>query len=180
MSGSFVLESMIAMKIVALGANLPSHHGDPAQTLKAAVRAIEATGISVSQASRIWKTAPVPFHPDYPWYHNGVVAVETDKSAHDLLLTLLSIEQDFGRVRTVRNAPRVLDLDLIAYDQQIIPEGPEIIVPHPRMQERAFVLRPMSDIVTEWVHPQSGSSLSDLLAAIPADQEADPTEEKLI
>ena len=167
------------MKIVALGANLPSDHGDAPQTLKKAVEAMERAGLTVTKASRIWKTAPVPFDPDQPWYHNGVVAVETSKSAHDLLMLLLSIEQDFGRVRTVRNAPRVLDLDLIAYDDAIIPEGPEIIVPHPRMQERAFVLMPLSDVADDWRHPQTGESLTALLARIPEDQKAEATQESL-
>jgi len=162
------------MKIVALGANLPSRFGTPAQTLYAALKAMTEKGIWPVQISRVWKTAPVPFVEGQPWYHNAVAAVETSKSAHDLLKTLLEIEEEFGRVRTVRNAPRLLDLDLIAYDRQIIPEGPEIIVPHPRMDSRAFVLLPMADILDEWTHPQSGVSLDDLIAAIPADQMAEP------
>lgn len=167
------------MKIVALGANLPSEHGDAPQTLKKAVQAMEQAGLKVVKTSRIWKTAPVPFDPSQPWYHNGVVAVETTKTAHDLLTLLLSIEQDFGRVRTVRNAPRVLDLDLIAYDDEIIPEGPEIIVPHPRMHERAFVLMPLSDIVDEWRHPQTGDNLETMMGRIPEDQKAEATGDNL-
>lgn len=178
MSGFFVFGNL--MKIVALGANLPSSHGTPAQTLKAAVRAIADKGIEIVAASHIWKTAPVPFHPDYPWYHNGVIAVETDWSAHELLQTLLGIEQDFGRVRTVKNAPRLLDLDLIAYDDEIILDRPELLVPHPRMHERAFVLMPMSDITKEWVHPQTGVTLRALLAHVPEDQKAEQTAEILL
>ena len=162
------------MKIVALGANLPSRFGTPAQTLYAALKAMTEKGIWPVQISRVWKTAPVPFVEGQPWYHNAVAAVETSKSAHDLLKTLLEIEEEFGRVRTVRNAPRLLDLDLIAYDRQIIPEGPEIIVPHPRMDSRAFVLLPMADILDEWTLPQTGATLDDLIAAIPADQMAEP------
>lgn len=168
------------MKIIALGANLPSTYGTPAQTLKAAVQAIADKGILITAASHVWKTAPVPFDPAQPWYHNGVVAVETDIGAHDLLKTLLSIENDFGRVRTVRNAPRLLDLDLIAYDDQIIPEGPDIIVPHPRMHERAFVLMPMSDITKDWIHPQRGTNLGSMLAMVPEDQKAERTEDELL
>lgn len=165
------------MKIVALGANLPSEYGTPVQTLTAAARAMEEKDIRIMAYSRIWKTAPVPFHPDHPWYHNAVVAVDTAKSARDLLTTLLSIEEDFGRVRTVRNAPRLLDLDLIAYDAQIIPDGPDIIVPHPRMQDRGFVLLPLSDIASDWVHPQSGSALQTLIRTLPDDQQAQATDE---
>lgn len=167
------------MKIIALGANLPSSFGTPAETLKAAVKAIADKGIRIVAASNIWKTAPVPFDASQPWYHNGVVAVDTDMGAHELLKTLLSIENDFGRVRTVRNAPRLLDLDLIAYDEQIIPEGPDIIVPHPRMHERAFVLMPMGDITKSWIHPQSGAGIDEMLAAVPEDQKAERTEDSL-
>jgi 2-amino-4-hydroxy-6-hydroxymethyldihydropteridine diphosphokinase len=167
----------LTVKIVALGANLPSDFGTPVQTLAAAVRAIKEKGIVITSYSRIWKTAPVPFHPDHPWYHNAVIAVQTDKSAHDLLRALLEIEQDFGRVRTVKNAPRLLDLDLIAYDDQIVPEGPDIIVPHPRMQVRAFVLLPLYDIAQDWVHPQSGASIQSLISALPLDQQAQATDE---
>lgn len=164
------------MKIVALGANLPSKYGTPAQTLYAALKAMAEHGVWPVQISRVWKTAPVPFVEGQPWYYNAVAAVETSKSARDLLKTLLEIEAEFGRVRTVRNAPRLLDLDLIAYDDQIIANGPELIVPHPRMDSRAFVLMPMSDIIDDWIHPQTGTTLDVLLALLPADQKAEAVE----
>jgi 2-amino-4-hydroxy-6-hydroxymethyldihydropteridine diphosphokinase len=164
------------MKIVALGANLPSDYGTPAQTLYAALRAMAERGIWPVQISRVWKTAPVPYEEGQPWYHNAVAAVRTEKSARDLLKALLAIETEFGRVRTVKNAPRLLDLDLIAYDDEIILEGPDIIVPHPRMDVRAFVLLPMADISDDWVHPRTGASLSDLIAALPTDQQAEAME----
>ena len=164
------------MKIVALGANLPSRFGTPAQTLYAALKAMAEAGVWPVQISRVWKTAPVPFSPDQPWYHNAVAAVETDMEAHELLKTLLGIEERFGRVRTVRNAPRLLDLDLIAYNDDIIRNGDELIVPHPRMHQRAFVLMPMSDILEGWEHPESGRTLEELIAALPEGQDAIPME----
>lgn len=127
--------------------------------------------------SRVWKTAPVPYVEGDPWYYNAVAAVETTKPAHELLLTLLAIEEEFGRVRTVRNAPRLLDLDLITYDDAVISEGPDIIVPHPRMDVRAFVLMPMADLLDDWAHPQTGKSLDDLIALLPDDQKAEPMED---
>lgn len=165
------------MKLVALGANLSSWFGTPPQTLYAALKAMAARDIWPVQISRVWKTAPVPFVDGVPWYYNAVAAVETSLSAHELLKALLSIEEEFGRVRTVRNAPRLLDLDLITYDDDIITDGSELIVPHPRMQERAFVLMPMADLLDEWVHPQTGKSLDDLIAKIPDGQKAEPIED---
>ncbi len=166
------------MKLVALGANLPSRFGTPAQTLYAALKAMAEKGVWPVQISRVWKTAPVPYEEGQPWYHNAVAMVETSKTAHELLMTLLAIEEEFGRVRTVRNAPRLLDLDLITYDDEIITDGPELIVPHPRMEGRAFVLMPMADLLDdEWTHPQSGKKLSDLIASLPDEQKAEPMED---
>lgn len=164
------------MKLVALGANLPSRFGTPAQTLYAALKAMAQKGVWPVQISRVWKTAPVPYVEGQPWYHNAVAAVETAQSAPDLLKTLLAIEEEFGRVRTVKNAPRLLDLDLIAYDREIIKNGDELIVPHPRMQDRAFVLLPMDDISDDWAHPETGRTLKALIAALPKDQQAEPVE----
>jgi len=165
------------MIIVALGANLPSRFGTPAQTLYAALKAMAQVEIWPVQISRVWKTAPVPFVEGDPWYYNAVCVVETDRDPEELLHALLQIEEDFGRVRTVKNAPRLLDLDLIAYDDEIIKKGEELIVPHPRMQERAFVLMPMSDIIDEWVHPETKNTLERLLEALPEDQKAEPVED---
>jgi 2-amino-4-hydroxy-6-hydroxymethyldihydropteridine diphosphokinase len=164
------------MIIVALGANLPSRFGTPAQTLYAALKAMAQVEIWPVQISRVWKTAPVPFVEGDPWYYNAVCVVETDRDPEELLQALLQIEEDFGRVRTVKNAPRLLDLDLIAYDDEIIKKGEELIVPHPRMQERAFVLMPMSDVIDEWAHPETERTLEQLLAALPEDQKAEPVE----
>lgn len=164
------------MIIVALGANLPSRFGTPAQTLYAALKAMAQKGVWPVQVSRVWKTAPVPFVEGQPWYYNAVAVVETVQSPQELMLSLLGIESEFGRVRTVKNAPRLLDLDLIAYDDWVVSMDPELILPHPRMQERAFVLMPMADILDNWTDPRTGKSLDDLIAALPQDQQAEPVE----
>ncbi len=159
------------MILVALGANLPSRFGTPSQTLYAALKAMMQAGIKPVQISRVWKTAPWPYNETDPWFHNAVCEVDTDMEPMELLEALLKIEEDFGRVRTVRNAPRLLDLDVIAYDDEIIREGEKLIVPHPRMQDRAFVLMPMSDVVDEWVHPESKQTLEQLIEALPKTKE---------
>ena len=160
------------MILIALGANLPSQHGAPPETLAAAVSALTAQNINIVNASRIWLTAPIPAS-DQPWYHNQVVQVETGQTPFALLETLQRIENDFGRVKTVRNAPRVLDLDLIAYHDEIL-DRPELIVPHPRLHQRAFVLLPLQEIAPDWAHPVTGQPLSALIAALPNGQEATP------
>lgn len=162
------------MILVAIGTNLPSRFGTPVETIQAAIEALEAQRLRVIKASRIWLTAPVPIS-DQPWYHNAVVAIETELDAFQLLSTLHHIEADFGRVRYERNEPRVLDLDLIAYHQEII-ERPSLIVPHPRMHERAFVLLPLQDIAPDWSHPISGKALPEMIDVIPSEQLARPHE----
>lgn len=157
------------MIFIALGANLPGPHGGPHETLAAAKDALADRGIRIVKASRTWLTAPVPVS-DQPWYQNEAVHADTNMTPFALLETLQSIEKGFGRVKTERNAPRVLDLDLIAYNGEIL-DRPELIVPHPRMHDRAFVLLPLQDIAPDWVHPVSGKSLSVLIAALPEGQE---------
>lgn len=159
------------MIFVALGANLPSRFGEPRATLAAARAAMAKAGLNLVAQSSTWLTAPVPVS-DQPWYHNEVVAIETTHDAPALLRVLQGIENDFGRVRTVRNAPRVLDLDIIAYNDQVL-ALPGLMVPHPRMDQRAFVLLPMREIAPAgWVHPVSGLSLDEMIRALPAGQEA--------
>jgi 2-amino-4-hydroxy-6-hydroxymethyldihydropteridine diphosphokinase len=104
---------------------------------------------------------------------NIVAEVATGLSADDLLLNLHAIEDLFGRVRTVPNAPRLIDLDLLDYRGEIAaPADGKATLPHPRMADRAFVLRPLFDLAPEWRHPTSGVPIKDLLAALPPEQEA--------
>ncbi|WP_374374927.1 2-amino-4-hydroxy-6-hydroxymethyldihydropteridine diphosphokinase [Dongia sp.] len=150
---------------IALGANLPSGHGSPRATLEAAVGAIAAAGIEIRRRSRWYESAPVPRAADQPWYVNGVIAVATDLAPEALLAQLQRIELDFGRVRSVPNAPRSLDLDIVAYGDRVVTAGAPLL-PHPRMESRAFVLLPLRDVAPDWHHPQSGLSVADLIAGL--------------
>jgi len=111
-----------------------------------------------------------------PWYHNSVVAVETELSAYALLQIMQDIEADFGRVRSVPNASRLLDLDLIAYHNELIHEGDRLIVPHPRSHERLFVLKPLEEIDKNWLHPKTGQSVSEMIELCDQTQQAKPIE----
>ena len=164
------------MILIGIGANLPSpEHGTPLETCKAAVRALDDAGLAVSAQSTWYESMPVPVS-DQPWFINGVVRVETDRDVPDVLALLHSIEADFGRVRAERNAPRILDMDLLCYGQRIVGGDGEggAVVPHPRMAERAFVLKPLAELAPEWRHPVSGLPISALIEALPADQVARP------
>ncbi len=154
------------MILIAIGANLPNPvHGSSLSTCKAVLPELERAGMAITGTSGWYESAPVPAS-DQPWYVNGVVAVATAMNATDVLVNLLAIEAGFGRVRGLRNAARTLDLDLIAYNDLIIDDnGGEqaLILPHPRLHQRAFVLRPLADVAPQWRHPQTGRSVGQLI-----------------
>lgn len=160
--------------LVALGANLISEvWGPPISTLEAALRSLIENGINILERSRWFESAPVPMS-DQPWYVNGVISVFTELPAEEVLALLHRIEAGFGRVRSLRNEARVLDLDLIAYRDQVISKPDGIVVPHPRAAERAFVLLPLKDVAPDWVHPVSGVGIDQLIAALPSGQTIRP------
>lgn len=156
------------MILVALGANLPSPvHGGPRETLEAALLALEQAGLPVLRRSAWYETAPVPVS-DQPWYVNGVARVGSTLGPAAVLEKLHGIEAAFGRVRSTLNAPRVLDLDLLAHGDLVSADWP--LLPHPRLRERAFVLRPLADVAPGWRHPVTGQDIPAMLAAIGPDQ----------
>jgi 2-amino-4-hydroxy-6-hydroxymethyldihydropteridine diphosphokinase len=162
------------MILIAVGANLPGPAGPPLQNCEAALAALAVEGVRIVARSRWYRTPPWPVS-DQPWYVNAVVAAETALDPPALLALLHKIEARLGRERTAGtvNAARPLDLDLIDYEG-LIREAPPPALPHPRLEGRAFVLRPLSDIAPNWRHPKTGRSLKDLLAELPADAIAEP------
>jgi len=167
--------------LIALGANLASvAYGPPRRGLEAALALLEAEGIRVGARSRWWLSEPVP-PADQPWYVNGVARIETALSPELLLERLLALETRFGRVRGAPNAPRALDLDLLDYEGECrAPSAPSgLTLPHPRLEGRAFVLKPLAEVAPHWRHPLSGRSVSELIAALPPGEALRPLPEAL-
>lgn len=171
--------------LIALGSNVTSHIGTPAQTLQAMPGLLSDAGLKVERISRIFHTPAVPAGSG-PDFANAVIGAKTDQSARDLLAGLHQVEQRFARDRKARWAPRTLDLDLLSYGTAIEPDRsvferwaglpPEkqqsqapdqLILPHPRLHERAFVLLPLLDIAPDWVHPALGLSTRDMVDRLP-------------
>lgn len=161
------------MILIGIGANLESRFGPPRDACVEGLRQLEQHGVRVVRRSRWWETAPVPLS-DQPWYVNGVAEVATDLEPAALLAVLHDVEQAMGRVRTVRNAPRVIDLDLLAYGDRVL--GGNLVVPHPRLHERAFVLRPLAELAPDWRHPVTGRTVAEMIAGLPEGQTARPLE----
>jgi 2-amino-4-hydroxy-6-hydroxymethyldihydropteridine diphosphokinase len=158
------------MILIAVGANLPSALGPPRAACEAAYARLEERGLRLLRRSPFYETAPVPVS-DQPWYVNGVAVAETRLPPADLLALLHEVEAEMGRLRGLPNAPRVIDLDLLAYDEEVVTSG-ALTLPHPRLHLRAFVLLPLRDVAADWRHPASGAGLAEMIAALPADQVA--------
>lgn len=144
---------------ISVGSNL----GDKLDNCLKGIAAMVASDTSVLvRASRFFRTSPVDF-TDQDWFVNAAVKISTTLPPPDLLDELLSIQRHMGRkVDAIRFGPRVLDLDILLYDDRVI-QTPRLEIPHPRMHKRAFVLHPMCDINPSIIHPGLGRTVADLL-----------------
>ncbi len=146
---------------IGLGSNL----GDREAFLAVGVAGIARKGLAVLALSSVWETRPVDTE-EPRWFLNMVARIATDLSPEDVLDRLLEVEAEAGRVRTSRNAPRVLDLDLLLLGS-FRRHGPRLVLPHPRMWERRFVLAPLAELAPDLVRPDTGRTVLEELAALP-------------
>jgi 2-amino-4-hydroxy-6-hydroxymethyldihydropteridine diphosphokinase len=155
--------------LVGIGSNLAAPgYRSPRDTAMAAVAQLPAIGVAIVARSPWYLSEPVPAS-DQPWFVNGVVEIATELPPPELLARLLALEAQFGRERGARDAARTLDLDLLDYDGREC-STPDLVLPHPRLHERRFVLAPLCDIVPDWRHPRLGLSAAELLAGLPPGQ----------
>lgn len=175
---------------IGLGGNLPFQGSPTATTLRLAVQALANRDVVIRSVSRFFSTPcfPAGAGPDYV---NAAVTVETPLSPVQLLERLHDVEAAFQRERVQRWGMRTLDADLLAFDQMILPDlarqtlwrdlpaarqiratPDELILPHPRLQDRAFALVPLADVAPDWVHPILRKSARSLCAALPQGERA--------
>lgn len=177
--------------LVALGGNLPAAGGDSAALLRAALIALSSHGLKPAAVSRFYRTPAFP-PGSGPDFVNAAAVLRTALAPDAILAALHAVEAAHGRERLVRWGARTLDLDLIAVDDLVLPDArtqadwralapaeqrtqapDRLILPHPRLQDRAFVLVPLAEVAPNWRHPATGKTVSAMLAALPAADKAD-------
>jgi 2-amino-4-hydroxy-6-hydroxymethyldihydropteridine diphosphokinase len=162
------------MILIAIGANLPRPDGTPPlETGRQAVAALDLIpNMRLIRHSRWYESEPIPPSGQKP-YINAVVRYSVEAGTvvdpAVLLARLMAIEDSLGRVREALNAPRTLDLDIVAMGERVR-TNPDPILPHPRAHLRAFVLMPIRDVAPGWVHPVLGKTVEDLIAHLPPQQ----------
>ena len=144
---------------LGLGSNL----GDRKANLKKALQLLGQT-LSVEQLSSVYETPPVA-HEEQPLFLNAVCRVATEIGPFQLLSLIKGIEVALDRVPSFPNAPRTIDIDILLYGNLVI-EAPQLLIPHPRLEERAFVLVPLAEIAPDLIHPVSGRSIQKLASAV--------------
>ncbi len=150
------------MTVAHLG--LGSNVGDRAANLTRALALLAERGVRVTEISPVYETDPVGY-ADQPAFLNAACSVETELSPHDLLATVKGVEDEVGRTPTFVSGPREIDVDIILYGDAVVEEE-DLVIPHPRMAVRAFVLVPLADIAAGAAHPGLGVTVGALLARV--------------
>lgn len=136
---------------------------DPSARLREAIHRLNQLGL-VKQVSSFYETEPMEF-TQQPWFTNCAVELCTTLQAKPLVHALLAIEREMGRVRTRSKGPRIIDIDLLLLNDEVIDET-DVQVPHPAMQQRRFVLAPLAEIAGEAIHPRLRKTISELLSGL--------------
>ncbi len=156
------------MIFLGFGSNLANRYGGRRLIILRALEKLESKGVRIVKSSPFYETSSSVSRHD-PMFINMVAQVNTDKSAAELLKICLNAEQELGRIRVVKNGPRIIDINLIAYHDQIIRKK-NIQIPHPDLANRGYILYPLRDIAPQWMDPSSKKMISEMVERIPSRQ----------
>ncbi|MGC1373355.1 MAG: 2-amino-4-hydroxy-6-hydroxymethyldihydropteridine diphosphokinase [Candidatus Sulfotelmatobacter sp.] len=154
---------MPAQVYLSLGSNV----GDSEAQLRGAQDRLRVAG-RVVKVSSFYETEPMEF-TEQPWFLNCAVELETGEGSHELMATILRIEQEMGRRRVQQKGPRLIDIDILLFDNEVV-SSDDLTIPHPAMHQRRFVLEPLAEIAPEVVHPVFKKTIRELLDALPEGQ----------
>jgi 2-amino-4-hydroxy-6-hydroxymethyldihydropteridine diphosphokinase len=147
--------------------SLGSNVGDREDHLRGAITRLESIARVISVSS-FYETEPMEV-TNQPWFLNCAVKVETTKMPKQLMAAVLEIEQEMGRLRTMKKGPRAIDIDILFFGDAVV-DSPEVTIPHPAMHERRFVLEPLAEIAPEARHPVFKRTVSEMLDVLPGGQ----------
>lgn len=188
-----VQKYMFTNILLGLGGNIASEVGPPDETIHSAIADVEVSGIDVTAVSRLYRTPcfPAGAGPDYV---NAALRCESDLEPLEILARLRKIEARYGRERRERWGSRTLDIDVLAMDDAVLPDRETylkwahldqdeqkqrtpkgLILPHPRLQDRGFVLIPMADVAPDWMHPVLKKTVAEMVDELPIEEKSDIT-----
>ena len=156
----------MSLLVLSLGSNLgeTSSTNGRKNNLDRAIELLLEKGMKIENKSKIYETEPVGF-TQQPKFLNMVLSAQTKHSPQDCLKLIHQIETELDRIRTVKDGPRTIDLDIIFYDNSIILEK-DLVIPHPRMLQRPFVLKPLAEILPDYIHPVYNKTVNQLLQEV--------------
>ena len=160
-------EKLAKISFLAIGSNL----GNKKRNIEITKFLLKKNNITIIKSSKNYESLSWP-NKNYPKFINVVLKIKTTLSALELMEKCIDIEKHFGRKKTLKNEPRMCDIDIIDYDKKIILKktNPNLIIPHPRMHRRNFVLIPLFEIAKSWIHPQKKVTIKNLINSLKSEE----------
>lgn len=156
------------MIFLSFGSNLANRYGGRRLIILRALEKLESKGVRIVKSSPFYETSMSSSRHD-PLFVNMMARIETEQTVQELFKTCMDVEYELGRTRVVNKGPRIIDVDLIAYHDEVI-KTKDLTLPHPYLKERAYLLIPLYDIASSWIDPVSKKSIQEMMERLPSGQ----------